>query len=447
MKKILTYQFFLLGSILLLISCDPTTGPEQVTTPNASVYNSDVIYDWGELILTLSRDTPGFSPPVVARAMGYIGIGLYESILPGMPEYKTLQGQLNAFPVGTLPKANLGEQYNWDLVANSAMARIVENVFPNASSENKAAISQMEADWIAKYVTENPTVAERSIAYGSLVGDAMANFADSDTYHEAYAHNFPTSYTPPTTPGSWEPTLPDFSPALQPYWKDARIWLIENKEGTMPGPPPPFSTEIGSQFFEEANEVYHVVQNLTPAQKSIADFWSDDPQRTSTPGGHSFSIALGVLKKEQANLEMSAVTIAKLGIAINDAFISCWNAKYTYNLIRPITYIHRYIDDTWTIPLDTPPFPEYSSGHSVQSGASAQVLTDIFGENYAFTDSMHVSRGDIDGKPRSFNSFFEFADEAAMSRLYGGIHFRSGIEVGLIQGMEVGKNVGKIKFK
>lgn len=447
MKKILKSLFFLFGTTLFLISCDPTDGPEQITTPNASVYSSDLVYDWGNLILILSRDTPGFSPPVVARAMGYIGIGLYESVLPGMPEYRTLQGQLSAFPVGTIPQATIGEQYNWDLVANSALARIVANVFPNASGENKAAILQMEADWIEKYTTEDLAIKERSIAYGSLVGEAMADFADSDTYHEAYAHNFPSTYTPPTTPGSWEPTLPDFRPALQPYWKDARIWLTENKEGTLPVPPPPFSVESGSQFFEEANEVYQVVNNLTPAQKTIADFWSDDPQRTSTPGGHSFSIALGVLKKEQANLELTVVTLAKLGIAINDAFISCWNAKYTYNLIRPITYVHRYIDDSWTIPLNTPPFPEYSSGHSVQSGAAAQVLTDIFGENYAFTDNMHVSRGDIDGSPRSFKSFYEFADEAAMSRLYGGIHFRSGIEVGLIQGIEVGKNIRKITFK
>lgn len=432
---------------VFLISCDPNNGSEQVTAPNASVYSSDLVNDWGELILILSRDTPGFSPPVVARAMGYIGIGLYESILPGMPEYKTLQGQVNAFSIGTIPKANIGENYNWALVANSALARIVENVFPNASAENKASIAQMEADWIAKYTTEDSAIKEKSIAYGSSVGKAMADFADTDTYQQAYANNFPLNYTAPTTLGSWEPTLPDFKPALQPYWKDARIWLTENKDGTLPVPPPPFSTEPGSKFLNEANEVYSVVNNLTPDQKTIAEFWSDDPQRTSTPGGHSFSIALGVLKKEQADLELAAVTFAKLGMAVNDAFISCWNAKYKFNLIRPITYVHRYIDNSWTILLDTPPFPEYSSGHSVQSGAAAQVLTDLFGENYAFTDNMHVSRGDIDGSPRSFKSFFEFADEAAISRLYGGIHFRTGIEVGVDQGKKVGKNIGKIKFK
>jgi hypothetical protein len=234
---------------------------------------------------------------------------------------------------------------------------------------------------------------------------------------------------------------------LQPYWKDARVWLIENKDGTLPVPPPPYSLAPGSKFHNEALEVYNVVNNLTPEQITIAEFWSDDPQRTATPGGHSFSIALEVLKKEKADLALAAVTFAKLGMAVNDAFISCWNGKYFFNLIRPITYVHRNIDDKWAIPLETPPFPEYTSGHSVQSGAAAQVLTDIFGDNYAFTDNMHLFRGDINGSARSFKSFFEFAEEAAISRLYGGIHFRTGIEVGVDQGKKVGKNIGKIKFK
>jgi hypothetical protein len=437
----------LIAAAVFLISCDPDRGSDQISVPNASVYSSEVVNDWGEVILILSRDSPGFSPPVVARAMGYIGIGLYESVLPGMPEYNTLQGQVNAFSVGTIPKVTVGEQYNWALVANSAMARIVENVFPNASAQNKAAVAQLEADWIAKYATEDLAIKERSIAHGSMVGQAMATFADTDTYQEAFDNNFPSNYIAPTTPGSWEPTWPKYQTALQPYWKDARVWLIENKDGTLPVPPPPYSLAPGSKFHNEALEVYNVVNNLTPEQITIAEFWSDDPQRTATPGGHSFSIALEVLKKEKADLALAAVTFAKLGMAVNDAFISCWNGKYFFNLIRPITYVHRNIDDKWAIPLETPPFPEYTSGHSVQSGAAAQVLTDIFGDNYAFTDNMHLFRGDINGSARSFKSFFEFAEEAAISRLYGGIHFRTGIEVGVDQGKKVGKNIGKIKFK
>jgi hypothetical protein len=435
------------AAAVFLISCDPDRGSEQVKLPNASVYSSEVVNDWGEVILILSRDTPGFSPPVVARAMGYIGIGLYESILPGMPEYNTLQGQVNSFSLGTIPKVTIGENYNWALVANSALARVVENVFPNASAQNKATVAQLEADWIAKYATEDLAIKERSITHGSMVGQAMATFADTDTYQEAFKNNFPSDYKAPTTPGSWEPTWPKYQPALQPYWKDARVWLIENKGGTLPAPPPPYSIVPGTKFHNEALEVYNVVNNLTPEQITIAEFWSDDPQRTATPGGHSFSIALEVLKKEKADLALAAITFAKLGMAVNDAFISCWNGKYIFNLIRPITYVHSNIDNTWVIPLETPPFPEYTSGHSVQSGAAAQVLTDIFGDNYAFTDNMHLSRGDIDGAARSFKSFYEFANEAAISRLYGGIHYRTGIEVGVDQGKKVGKNIGKIKFK
>ena len=432
---------------VLAFACHPDHGSDKVIVPTASTYSSEVVNDWGELILVLSRDCEGFSPPVVARAMGYIGIGLYESVHYGMPGYKTLQGQLNQFSVGTLPKAHLGEKYNWVLVANSAMARIVTNVFPNASLENKAAIAQLEADWIAKYETEDIVINDKSISYGNAVGTAMANFADTDSYKDAYANNFPSDYVLPEGPGFWVPTFPKWQLPLQPYWKDARVWLVENVDGTLPPPPPPYSEEVNSAFYKEAKEVYDVVNVLTEEQRTIADFWADDPQRTATPGGHSFSIALEVLRNENADLALAAITFAKLGMAVNDAFISCWNAKYIYNLLRPITYVHEHIDGNWIIPLDTPPFPEYTSGHSVQSGAAAQVLTDIFGENYAFTDNMHLSRGDIDGSPRSFDSFFDFADEAAISRLYGGIHFRSAIIVGVDQGKAVGENIGKIKFK
>ena len=154
-----------------------------------------------------------------------------------------------------------------------------------------------------------------------------------------------------------------------------------------------------------------------------------------------------ILASEKANLARAAEVYAKLGMGVHDAFVSCWKTKYETNLIRPITYIHEYIDDSWTNPLPTPPFPEYTSGHSVQSGATAQILTDLLGENYAFVDRTHITRTDIDGSARSFSSFYEFADEAAISRLYGGIHYRAAIELGVEQGIEIGKNIGTLQFR
>jgi membrane-associated phospholipid phosphatase len=212
-----------------------------------------------------------------------------------------------------------------------------------------------------------------------------------------------------------------------------------------PGPPPPFSTDLDSAFFAEALEVFETVNSLTPGQREIALFWSDDPGQTATPPGHSVSILGQVLRAQDRSLADAAVGYARLGIAVCDAFIACWRVKYRHNLVRPISYIRSSIDPTWgdPLPLTTPPFPEYTSGHSIQSAAAAEVLTATFGE-VAFTDHTHDARGLA---PRSFDSFAAFAEEAAISRLYGGIHYRSAIERGLEQGRCVGAEVAALAMR
>ncbi|HXV37071.1 MAG TPA: vanadium-dependent haloperoxidase, partial [Myxococcota bacterium] len=197
-----------------------------------------------------------------------------------------------------------------------------------------------------------------------------------------------------------------------------------------------------SAFYAEAVEVYDAVNNLTPEQLEIARFWSDDPGVTATPPGHSVSILTQVLRQEDATLDVAAEGYARVGMAVADAFISCWWTKYRYNLVRPVSYIHAQIDASWTIPLGTPPFPEYSSGHSSQSGAAAEVMTAMFGD-LAFIDDTHADRG---FDPHPFDSFDAFAQEAAISRLYGGIHYRAAIERGVAQGRCVGMQINALKF-
>jgi hypothetical protein len=191
-------------------------------------------------------------------------------------------------------------------------------------------------------------------------------------------------------------------------------------------------------------EVYNAVNNLSEEQRDIAYFWADDPVTTATPPGHSISILNQLIKENDLPLDQAVTAFAKLGIAISDSFISCWKAKYSFNYIRPVTYIQQNIDADWMPILNTPPFPEYTSGHSVQSGALAEIMTDIFGENYSFTDRTHESRTDISGGPRNFDSFYELAEEAAISRLYGGIHFQEAIELGLEQGYLIGRNINSL---
>jgi hypothetical protein len=192
------------------------------------------------------------------------------------------------------------------------------------------------------------------------------------------------------------------------------------------------------------HEVYETDTALTQEQMDIATFWADGPGATGTPPGHSIAILSQVLKAENASLSLAAESFAKVGMAVADAFIACWHTKFQYDLIRPVSCVRALFDSTWLPYITTPNFPEYTSGHSVQSGAASEVMTDLFGDHYVFTDHTHDGRGLV---PRSFGSFYQAADEAAISRLYGGIHFRSAIENGIAQGRCIGQAVNALKFK
>ena len=411
-------------------------------------YSSEVVIQWMDLLLKLTREGPGFSPPVAARAFAYTGLTLYESVRPGMPGYKSMAGQVNRLTVGMLPQAE-DKKYHWGAVANAALATIIRDCYNNASQENLTAIDELENRFTNQVFKAETTreMLERSVAYGKRVGEAMVAYAKSDNQGACYDNNFPESYVPPTGKGLWEPTPPAYQKALQPFWGEVRPFLSKNVTETLPPPPPAFSTDTTSVFWQETMEVYSTVQNLTDEQRVIADFWSDDPGKTATPPGHSIAILKQILENEEANLALAAEAFAKMGMGVHDAFVSCWHAKFVYNLVRPITVIHQYVDQEFAIPLTTPPFPEYPSGHSVQSGATAQILSNLFGAYYAFTDPTHESRSDIDGRARSFSSFDDFAEEAAISRLYGGIHYRSAIELGVLQGKEIGSNISNLAFK
>jgi membrane-associated phospholipid phosphatase len=208
--------------------------------------------------------------------------------------------------------------------------------------------------------------------------------------------------------------------------------------------PPDYSEDKTSPFYAEALEVYRRGKNLSAEERAIARFWSDDPMLSPTPPGHWISIALQIIEHDKPDLEKSVDVLARLGVVLADAFIGCWEAKFQYDLLRPVTYIRRLIDPKWEPLLITPPFPEYPSGHSTQSAAAAAVLTKLFGENFAFEDRTREGDG---LKPRSFASFSAAASEAGISRLYGGIHFRSAIERGLAQGQCVASYANALRTR
>jgi len=452
-RQILRYAVFILFGFSFLISGSrsgnalassdllPSAGVDVLTVPHyrpqdTGHFEADVAVAWFDLAYDLVQ-AESFSPPLAARIYGYTGVTLYEAVVAGMPDYQSLARQLNG--LSKLPRAN-GKAYHWPTVANSSLATVMKGLFAGRSPATLDEIAGLEAQFADQFEADLPPgIFKRSVNYGRAVGAAILTWSNSDRYQTW--HN--CAYTPPVGPGLWAPTLPAFAPALEPCWGQVRPFVLSAGNACNPGPHTAYSEDTTSPFFLEAEEVYDAVNNLTAEQEAIALFWADNPGQTGTPPGHSIAIVSQILIQERHSLDVAAEAYASVGIAVADAFISCWSAKYEYNLLRPVTYIRNLIDSEWTPLIPTPPFPEYTSGHSAQSAAAAYVLTALFGD-IPFTDHTHDNLGFT---PRSFNTFSEFAAEAAISRLYAGIHFRSAIELGLSQGQCVGQAVRALQFR
>ncbi len=425
-------------------STGATTQPPITATPPTDLLLATA---WFDLYLELIETTEGFTPPVAARAIGYGGITLYEALVPALPEYQSLVGQL--YGLSTLPPPLPNARYHWPTVANSAMASITRMLFTNTDAANRAAIDLLEYQLAERHrVLLDEATFARSAQYGRALAVAIYGWSATDGGHEGQLRNSSNHYTAPAGSGLWQPTPPTYAAALQPHWGSNRPFVLNRGQGCVAAPPVPYAEETGSPFHALAQEVYDTIRMLTPEQRIIARYWADDPGQTATPPGHSLAVTTAALRQRGAPLALAAETYARVGIALNDAFIGCWQTKYQYNRVRPITYIQQQIDPTWntpaiTDPVTTPPFPEYTSGHSVQSGAVAEVLTALLGE-MAFVDTTHTARGFL---PRSYRSFWEMANEAAISRLYGGIHYRDAIEAGLVQGHCIGQQVLTLQFR
>jgi hypothetical protein len=433
-----------LGGLPSLLRVPPAAAAPPHLPPSS--YPSTVATDWFHLLGELVRTTGGFSPPVASRAFAYAGVTVYEAVVAGSPDHRSLVGQLNNLQA--LPRPH-GGPYHWGAATNAALGAVARGLWPTAPGASRAAVTTLEARYDAEFAGEAPRgVWQRSVRFGRQLAAAVLDWAASDGGHEGFMHDNPADYTPPQGPGLWVPTPPGFLPALKPRWGDNRPFCLTSPTACTPGSPTPYAADPASGWHAEALEVYAAVKDLTDEQRAIALFWADDPGTTATPPGHSVAIATQVLHARQADLATAAETYAKVGIAVADAFIACWHAKYVFNLVRPITYLQAHVDPAWggpqkPLPVVTPPFPEYPSGHSVQSAATAEVLTDLFGDDFAFTDSTHQDRC---LPARSFPSFHAAAEEAAISRLYGGIHFRPAIVDGLAQGRCIGQAVNRLEL-
>lgn len=422
--------------VAVLSSCSRPSGEYKARVQNPEYFHESM----KEITDRIVHDI--FSPPVASRIYAYASVAGYEAIINQDSSYLSLAGQLHG--LGPVPKPDSKLEYCFPLAATQAMLKVGRTLI---FSETDLDIYYNKAMQDFHNAGVPQDVFDRSVEYGDQVAAHILAWANADNYKQS--RTFP-KYSVQNDPASWKPTPPAYMEAIEPHWNKIRTFVIDSAQSFKPAPPLTFSTTKGSPFYQEALEVYQVGKGLTQEQREIASFWDCNPfvmnvkghvmfaTKKISPGGHWINITRVVCNKENANMVQSAEAYVRVSLALADAFISCWDEKYRSKLIRPESYINLYIDDSWTPLLQTPPFPEYTSGHSVISSSASVALTRLFGDHFAFTDSTEVEFG---MPPRSFTSFKQASDEAAVSRMYGGIHYTRACNEGVKQGTVVGNFV------
>ncbi|GMN09878.1 hypothetical protein MTsPCn9_19210 [Croceitalea sp. MTPC9] len=389
-----------------------------------------------------------FSPPVASRIFAYPNIAAYEIIAANDEKYQSLTNQLTGLTA--IPVPENGTTVNYELAALISHIEMSKRLI---FSEDR--VEQYRDSLYSIWKNTNKKEFEVSKDYGLKVAEHIAQWMNKDNYKQT--RTMPKFTINSDEPSRWQPTPPAYMAGIEPHWNKIRPFVIDSANQFKPLPPPPFSMDENSDFYKEVREVYDISNKITAKgdeseEVAIAQFWDCNPYvsvtrghlmfatKKITPGAHWIGITKIASKKTKADFSKTVYAYTKTSIAIADAFISCWDEKYRSNLIRPETLINEHIDENWQPVLQTPPFPEYTSGHSVVSGAASIALTDIFGENFSFDDDTEVAYG---LPVRSFTSFKQAADEAAISRMYGGIHYRAAVEIGVKQGRDLGQFVTK----
>jgi len=437
--KLSSRNIYILIACIGIISCSKEIKPIEILSED---YHSAV----DKVTEIMIHDI--FSPPVASRIYAYPNVAAYEIIAQTNSEYQSLANQVHGLE--SIPTLDTLQNINTKLAALIAHMEVSKTLI---FSEDR--MTDFRDSLYTVWSGTNKNMFEASKKYGLEVADHIKNWMDKDNYKQT--RTMPKFSVFSDDPSRWQPTPPSYMDGIEPHWNKIRSFTLDSAAQFKPVKHPDFSMEKDSDFYKELKEVYDISIDITKKgdtseEIQIAQFWDCNPYVSTTrghlmfavkkitPGAHWIGIVKIATRKTNSDFDKTVFAYTKTSIAIADAFISCWDEKYRSNLIRPETLINKHIDENWKPILQTPPFPEYTSGHSVVSGAASTALTDIYGDNFAFDDDTEIPYG---LPVRSFPSFFEAANEAAISRMYGGIHYRAAVDVGVKQGRDLGTFVVK----
>jgi len=439
MMRVLIFAF----AIFFFSGCDQQT---KKADPKILIDQNLLHQNMHQLTEVIIHDV--FSPPVASRIYSYTSLAAYEALKFEKPGYSSIAAQLNEFADMPLPEKNKG--YNFLLAATKAFFTVAEKI-----TFSKDSLVQYQNTVFNNFRSLlDKEIFDRSLSFGETVGKKILERTTADNYKETRGM---AKFLGSDEKGKWRPTPPDYLDAAEPHWGEIKPLLLDSSEQIKCPAPPVYSVEKSSVFFKTVNEVYTITTTLTEEQRTIAKYWDDNPfviehsghlmyaNKKITPVGHWIGITTIACKKDDADLLKTAEAYALTSIAMFDAIISCWSEKYKHQLVRPVTVINELIDGRWQPFLQTPPFPEHSSGHSGISASAATILTKLFGDGFTFEDTSDYQ---YIGMKRNFQSFNQAAQEASISRVYGGIHYRTGVDAGAQQGRQIGEYIiNKIKVK
>ena len=430
MKNLLKGICFFAFFFLLITGCQQKKLPRlldaEILHQNQDLLTQIIIYDV-------------FTPPVASRIYVYSSLASYEAIKYSKEGTPSIAEKLKGF--GKMPQPEKGKNYNYTLAATTAFFTVVRNVkvFSVDSLKNYE-----ESVYNSFKESLADSTYERSVALGDTIGKVILARAKTDGYLESRGK---PKHLGSEEPGKWRPTPPDYLDGVEWCWNTMKPMVMDSASQFMPPRPPAFSSDTNSIFYKNTLEVYNIGKNLTEEQKTIARYWDDNPfviehsghlmfgTKKITPGGHWMGIAAIAARQSKADPLQIAKGYAMTAVALYEGFISCWDEKYRSNVVRPVTVINEWMDRAWSPFLQTPPFPEYMSGHSTITSSASTVLAHMYGDNFAFQDTSDLR---YIGMQRHFNSFQQAAAEASISRVYGGIHYRTGVDVGAAQGNKLG---------
>ena len=436
-------RFFPLAILIVVLSSclkqeDPVEYLPTIQSPTARA--NDVTWSWMEEYLKVEKNLSGFRPAPTCRALAYIHMGGYETVVPGMEKYRSLSYVINGFPQVDLRYRV--DQIDWNIALNAYYARTFKFFLYGSTQHDIHEMETLESEQLAELSPNVPQgIINTSIEWGQEVANAIIAYSETDREGADQVRIArPSDYFPPVGDGLWIPTTPDFGSAMFPYWGKVRTFAALPSDLVSLPPTAKYSTDPDSKYYKENLEVDEAVKNETQESHWVAEFWSDDlTGMTFSPPARIFAIANQVISIEKLNLEETLHLYCVMGIAINDASVACWKSKYVYNTERPETYIRKFIDPDFKsilgeaigTPGMTPAFPGYPSGHSTFAGVSWRILEHFMGAQYEFTDHCHFGRTEFDGYPRTYSSWLQMAEENAYSRIPLGVHIRQDCVEGL----------------